>query len=74
MLMDGMITSEDGINWEKARNYQVCKKEIPLKDGTVMKVDRMERPYVYLEEGEIKMLSFGVKKGNDSFIVFFRCK
>lgn len=70
----GMITSEDGINWEKAKNYQVCKKEIPLKDGTVMKVDRMERPYVYLEDGEIKMLSFGVKKGNDSFIVFFRCK
>lgn len=36
-----------------------------------MKVDRMERPYVYLEGDEIKMLSFGIKKGNDSFIVFF---
>lgn len=27
-----------------------------------MKVDRMERPYVYLEGDEIKMLSFGIKK------------
>lgn len=70
----GMITSVDGRNWEKAINYKVCKKEIPLSDGTIMKVDRMERPYVYIEDDEIRMLSFGVKKGNDSFIVFFECK
>lgn len=70
----GMITSADGRKWDKAKNYEVCKKEIPLNDGTVMKVDRMERPYVYIEDDEIKMLSFGVKKGNDSFIVFFECK
>lgn len=70
----GMITSSDGRKWEKAKNYQVCKKEIPLNDGSIMKVDRMERPYVYIEDDEIKMLSFGVKKDNNSFIVFFECK
>lgn len=67
----GLITSENGINWKKANNYIVCKKEVPLNDGTVLKVDRMERPYIYLEDGKPKMLSFGVKKGNDAFIVFF---
>lgn len=67
----GLITSEDGINWQKAKHYEVCKKEIPLKDGTVMKVDRMERPFVYVENEVPMLLSFGVKKGNDAFIVFF---
>ena len=70
----GMITSEDGIHWQKARHFQVCKKEIPLCDGTVMKIDRMERPYVYLENDQIRMVSFAVKKANDSFIVLFECK
>lgn len=67
----GLITSEDGINWQKAKHYEVCKKEVPLKDGTVMKVDRMERPFVYVENEVPTLLSFGVKKGNDAFIVFF---
>lgn len=70
----GLITSENGIEWQKATHYEVCKKQIPLKDGSVMKVDRMERPYMFLENGKPAMLSFGVKKGNDSFIVFFRLK
>lgn len=67
----GLITSEDGINWQKATHYKVCKKEVPLIDGTVMQVDRMERPFVYVENGVPRLLGFGVKKGNDAFIVFF---
>lgn len=70
----GLITSEDGINWTKARHYEVCKKEIPLNNGTVMKVERMERPFVYLENGEPAVFSVGVKKGNDAFIAFFKLK
>lgn len=70
----GMITSEDGRRWVKARHYEVCKKEIRLKDGTTMKVERMERPFVYCENGLPAMLSFGVKKGNEAFIVFYRLK
>lgn len=66
----GLITSTDGRNWCKAQNFVVCKKELKLKDGTIMKLDRMERPSVYIEEGELKMLSFAGMKGNESFIVF----
>lgn len=67
----GLITSEDGVNWQKAKYYKVCDKEIPMKDGTVLSVDRMERPSVYFENNQPKALSFSVKKGNDSFIVIF---
>lgn len=68
----GLITSEDGINWHKAKHYEVCKKEVPLNDGTTMKVNRMERPFVYVENGQPKLLVVGVKKGDDAFIVFFQ--
>lgn len=68
----GLITSEDGINWRKAKHYKVCKKEIPMADGTIMKVDRMERPFVYVENDVPTLLCFGVKKGDDAFIVFFK--
>lgn len=67
----GLITSEDGTHWQKARHYEVCKKEVPLASGEVMKVDRMERPFVFAEDGVPRLLSVGVKKGNDAFIVFF---
>ena len=67
----GMITSVDGKNWQKAKHYEVCKKQIQMKDGTIMKVDRMERPNIYIEDNEPVLLSFAVKKGNDAFIVFF---
>lgn len=70
----GLITSVDGVSWGKARNYFVCRKEIPLKDGTVMQIERMERPSVYLEAGKPAIFSVAVKNGNDSFICFFELK
>lgn len=70
----GLITSEDGINWQKAKHFKVCEKKIPLNDGAVMNVDRMERPFIYVKDGVPQLLSCGVKKGNDAFIVFFQLK
>lgn len=70
----GLITSEDGKEWRKAKNYCVCKKELHLKDGSVMKVNRMERPSIFFENGEPKVLSFAVKKNKDAFIVFMDLK
>lgn len=70
----GLITSEDRLNWKKAKNYYVCKKEVTLKNGSVMQVDNMKRPYVHIEGDEIKMISFAAKRGNDSFIVLFSRK
>lgn len=70
----GLITSKNGIDWQKASNFEVCRKELPLPDGSVMKIDRMERPSVYIENGKVKMLSFAVMKGADAFIVFMKLK
>lgn len=70
----GLITSTDGRNWTKAKNFVVCKKELKLKNGSILKLDRMERPSVYIEKGELKMLSFAAMKGDESFIVFLPVK
>lgn len=70
----GLITSEDGLNWEKAKNYEVHRKEIPMKDGECIKPDRMERPFVYVENGRSKTLCMTVKKGNESYTVFVPVK
>jgi len=70
----GLITSEDGKEWKKAKNFVVCKKQLILPDGSIYKINRMERPSVYQENGELKMLSFAVMKGNDAFIVFLSLK
>ncbi|MEP2169364.1 MAG: glycoside hydrolase family protein [Polaribacter sp.] len=66
----GLMTSPDGLNWKKAKNYKVTDKKIMLEDGTVFKPGRMERPFVYLENGEPTVLCLAIKKGNDSYTVF----
>lgn len=66
----GLICSEDGIDWNKANNYKVLTKEIPMTNGEILRPERMERPFVYLEDGEPKTLCVAVKIKNESFMVF----
>lgn len=66
----GMISSPDGINWEKASEYKLMPKYILLANGDTLKPDRMERPFIYIENDEPQVMSLAVKKGNESFIVF----
>lgn len=70
----GLVCSIDGVNWEKATNFEVLKKEIPMKNGETIKPDRMERPFVYIENGKPKTLCLAVKKGNKSYTVFVPIK
>lgn len=70
----GMVSSRDGINWTKASDYELMKKSIPLKNGENIKPDRMERPFIFCENSEPKVLSLAVKKGDESFIVFVPIK
>ncbi len=71
----GIMTSSDGINWEKANDFEVMKKEIKRTDGkpSIMP-DRMERPFLFVEDGEPRVLSLAVKKGDDAYIVFVPLK
>lgn len=66
----GMMTSVNGINWEKATDFTIMKKHIKRKDGLSPIIpDRMERPFVFEENGIPKVLSLAVKKGDDAYIV-----
>jgi alpha-L-fucosidase len=66
----GMVYSRDGINWDKATEYSIMNKVIPLKNGENIKPDRLERPFVLCENNEPKVLSLAVKKEDESYIVF----
>lgn len=66
----GMVSSPDGINWKKATEFQVTPKEILMSDGSYLVPDRVERPFVYVEENEPKVLALAAKKGFDSYLIF----
>ncbi|MCT4587006.1 MAG: glycoside hydrolase family protein [Carboxylicivirga sp.] len=66
----GLVTSADGIHWEKANHFKIYTKEIPLVNGEVIHPERMERPFIYVEDGKPLTLTMTVKKGNESYTVF----
>lgn len=66
----GMVSSEDGINWKKATEYALMPKKVELSNGDYLQPERLERPFVYLENDEPLVLSLAVKQGDDSFTIF----
>ncbi len=70
----GMITSVDGVKWEKAADYWMMPKKIRLEDGSYHTADRIERPFVYYEEGEARVLSLAARKGNESYNILIPIK
>tara|TARA_B110000008_G_scaffold100856_1_gene103593 strand:- start:195 stop:1274 length:1080 start_codon:yes stop_codon:yes gene_type:complete len=67
----GMITSNDGINWEKAKHYKVLDKALKKADGTEIFANRLERPFVYVENGVAKVLTVAVlEKNQNSYSLF----
>lgn len=66
----GLMTSPDGLNWEKAKHYNITNKKILLEDKTYLSPDRMERPFVYVEDGTPLVLCLAVKKGDDAYTIF----
>lgn len=47
-----MMQSVDGIQWETTKNPLFMKKELILKDGTHLKVNRLERPQLLLDKND----------------------
>lgn len=70
----GMVCSPDGINWEKAPEYELMPKILRLKSGGEIEPDRLERPFVFTENGEPQVMSLAVKKDDESYIVFIPVK
>ena len=70
----GMITSKNGIDWENSNQYKLLPKSLNLADGSLLEPDRMERPFLYQENGEPKVLALAIKKGDESYTVFVPVK
>ena len=66
----GMMTSKDGINWEKAQDFVVTKKCLQRKDGKEpLLPGRMERPFVFIEDNIPSVLGLAISKNGDSYIL-----
>ncbi len=70
----GMVTSPDGLLWKKATEYALLPKAVPMLNGDILKPDRLERPFIYLEDDQPQVLSLAVKKGDESYCVFIPIK
>jgi alpha-L-fucosidase len=66
----GMVSSRDGIHWKKATEYVLTPKKIEMQNGSVLVPERLERPFIYIEEGEPSVLSLAVKEGDESCCIF----
>ncbi|HKL34630.1 MAG TPA: hypothetical protein VJ919_18965, partial [Tangfeifania sp.] len=47
-----LLKSEEGLEWSPTDYPLFMKKELLLKDGTTLKVDRLERPQLLLDEND----------------------
>ena len=70
----GLMSSTDGYSWQKATNYKVTPKKIKLQSGEILRPDRMERPFVFVEHDHPSVLSFAIKKGDDAYCLFVPLK
>ncbi len=63
----GIITSKDGYNWGKADPYTMSPKQVQFDNGETLKLQRMERPFVMLDDdGKPAMLFVSARQGNTS--------
>lgn len=58
----GLLTSADGINWKKAADAQITGKTFASVNDQTITVGSIERPYVYLENGEPKALCLSTRR------------
>ena len=55
----GLTASDDGISWRRAKNYEITGKELRRADGSTLSPNRLERPSVFIEDGEPRVLCLG---------------
>ena len=71
----GMMTSQDGLHWEKAEDFCLTEKKLLRADGSFLEPERLERPAVYWENGQPRTLSAAVQEADgDSYTVFIPLK
>ena len=55
----GLIVSDNGISWRRAAHYTVTEKPLLMADGSYLEPKRLERPSVFIEEDEPRVLCLG---------------
>ena len=65
----GLIVSGDDSNWQRASHYRALPKTLARDSGPALQPKRLERPFVYTENGVPRVLSGAVKQGDDAYIV-----
>ena len=70
----GMITSPDGLLWQKANHFTITSKTIRMQNGSAREYSRLERPFVFRENGQPRILSLAAQQnttdGVDTCILF----
>ena len=61
----GLIASEDGVAWRRAKHHRVTEKRVVMEDSSVLWPERLERPSVFMEEDEPRLLCLGSAKGEE---------
>jgi len=65
----GLITSDDGVHWHRAKHYEITRKALACEDGSVLQPGRMERPSVFIEDGVPRVLCLGGAIDQDWFCI-----
>ncbi|MBT3375963.1 MAG: hypothetical protein HN742_15320 [Lentisphaerae bacterium] len=65
----GLIASDDGIAWRRAQHYTITEKRLLKTDGSSLEPQRLERPSVFVEDGEPKVLCLGGSREDDWYCV-----
>ena len=65
----GLISSDDGTTWRRAKHYEITDRAIRCADGSVLRPRRLERPSVFVEDEEPRMLCLGGAIDDDWFCI-----
>lgn len=64
-----MVASKNGIDWDKAQNFEVLKPKIAMDDGTYYQPKELQRPYVFVENDKPSVLAVATRNQQGSEII-----
>ena len=68
----GLMESKNGLDWKKSTNYKLTPKKLKTPNGEMMRFQRMERPYIFLENGIPQTILFAVKINKNTSATVFK--
>ncbi|MFV0606483.1 MAG: glycoside hydrolase family protein [Niabella sp.] len=70
-----MLSSPDGLNWYRASEFEILKPDVLMKDGSRYQPNMFQRPFIYEEDGEPRVLAVACReKSGMSSLLFIAIK